>query len=188
MKCRAILLSIALACGGTACSTAEESQPVCSRHEASILVLEAQSVPSATYLPCIAELPIGWQFGGSQIRDDGTTLWLDHDRAGFHAVEVVLAPRCDVAAAVQVPPAPDEVGMQTYQQPESLDPFVGTRSLLFPGGCIEYRYRFSEGSASALVIEADRALSSVPRTAVVARVRRDLDLSLCGAGATKCAG
>ena len=109
-------------------------------------------------------LPIGWQFGGSEVRDGVTKLWLDHDRAGFHAVEVELAPTCDVAAAVQVPPAPDEVGMRTYQQPESLDPFVGTRSLQFPGGCIEYRYRFAGGSASALVIEADRALSSVPRT------------------------
>jgi hypothetical protein len=188
VKVRAILLTIAAASGGAACSTGDESQPVCSRHEASILMLEAQSVPSATFLPCIAELPIGWQFGGSQVRDGGTTLWLDHDRAGFHAVEVVLAPRCDVAAAVEVPPAPDEVGMRTYQQPETLDPFVGTRSLLFPGGCIEYHYRFSEGSASALVIEADRALSSVPRTAVVTQVRRDFDLSLCGAGATKCAG
>jgi hypothetical protein len=38
------------------------------------------------------------------------------------------------------------------------------------------------------VIEADRALSSVPRTEIVAEVRKDLDLSLCGAGATKCAG
>jgi hypothetical protein len=78
--------------------------------------------------------------------------------------------------------------MRTYQRPESLDPFVGTRSLLFPGGCIEYRYRFAAGSASALVIEADRALSSVPRTEIVEEVRKDLDLSLCGAGATKCAG
>jgi hypothetical protein len=179
---------MAIASGAAACSTADVSQPVCSRHEASIMVLEAQSVPSATYLPCIAELPIGWRFGGSQVRDGGTTLWLDHDRAGFHAVEVALSPRCDVAAAVRVPPAPDEVGMQTYQRPESLDPFIGTRSLLFPGGCIEYRYRFAEGSASALVIEADRALSSIARAQVVDRVRQDLDLSLCGAGATKCVG
>jgi hypothetical protein len=188
VRTRGIVLAIVVALSAAACSTADASEPVCSRTDSSILVLVAQSVPSATYLPCIAELPIGWRFGGSQVRNGVTTLWLDHDRAGFHAVEVELTPSCDVAPAVQVPPAPDEVGMRTYQRPESLDPFVGTRSLLFPGGCIEYRYRFAAGSASALVIEADRALSSVPRTEIVEEVRKDLDLSLCGAGATKCAG
>ena len=104
------------------------------------------------------------------------------DRAGDLLRRVVVgeADAHDAVLAVrQQPPV---------QQPQSLDPFVGTRSLLFPGGCIEYRYRFAEGSASALVIEADRALSSVPRTEIVAEVRKDLDLSLCGAGATKCAG
>ena len=42
-------------------------------------------MPSATRLPCIAELPAGWQFGGALIKDTETTLWLDNDRAGIHA-------------------------------------------------------------------------------------------------------
>jgi hypothetical protein len=183
-----IVLTIAVACGSVACSPADEGQPICSQLDDSALVLQAQSVPSATQLPCIAELPIGWRFGGSLVRDTGTTLWLDHDRAGFHAVEVVLASECDVAEAVEVPPAPDEIGMRAYQAPESLDPFVGTRTLVFDGGCIEYRYRFSQGSEPALVIEADRALSTVPRSDIVAGVRRDLDLTLCGAEAPPCVG
>lgn len=188
MRWRAIALSISLTVAAGACSADTLEQPVCSQLEGSILVLEAQSVPSATRIPCLAELPIGWQFDDSLVRDDGTTLWLNHDRAGFHAVEVELMASCDVGQAVEVPPAPDEVGMRTYQLPESLDPYVGSRTLVFDGGCIVTRYRFAQGSEPALVIEADRAISTLARSTVVSEVRRDLDLTLCGAEAPPCAG
>jgi hypothetical protein len=177
---------LALALG--ACSTDGGVQPHCAQPEDPVMVLEAQSVPSATQLPCIAELPSGWRFGGSLIRDDGTTLWLDHDRAGIHAVEITLLGSCDVDDAVEVPPAPDEIGMRAYQAPTDLDPFQGTRTLVFDGGCIEQRYRFAPGSDPSLVIEADRALSTLPRTTIVSEVRDDLGLTLCGAEAPPCAG
>lgn len=152
------------------------------------MALEAQSVPMATRLPCIAELPIGWMFGGVLMNDTGTTLWLDHDRAGFHALEVELTPTCDTSGGVEVPPSPDEVGMRVFQQPTSLDPYTGTRSLTFEGGCIVYRYRFAQDSEPVLVIQADRAVSSLPREVIVSEVRRYLDLTLCGAGAPDCVG
>jgi hypothetical protein len=180
--------AMAIAIVSVACTPVDPAQPICSQPEDAIVVLQAQSVPSATQLPCIAELPIGWRFGGSLVNDGGSTLWLDHDRAGVHAVEVELTASCDVSAGVEVPPAPDEVGMRTYQEPESLDPFVGSRSLVFDGGCIVYRYRFAPDSEPALVIEADSAVSVVPRSSVVAEVRETLDLTVCGAEAPPCEG
>lgn len=188
MKTLAIAGSLLVVLASTACTAESGEQPLCSQPEDSILVLEAQSVPSATRLPCIAELPIGWRFGGSLVRDDGATFWLDHDRAGYHAVEVQLVGSCSVAEAVEVPPAPDEVGLRAYQQPESLQPFTGSRILVFDGGCIVHRYRFAEGSESSLVIEADRAISTLPRATIVSEVRRDLDLTVCGADAPPCIG
>jgi hypothetical protein len=182
------LLVAALAIASASCVPSDPAEPICARPGDSILVLQAQSVPSATRLPCIAELPIGWQFGGSLVRDDGSLLWLDHDRAGMHAVEVELMASCDVSSAVEVPPAPDEVGMRTYQEPQRLEPFVGTRSLVFDGGCIVYRYRFAPDSEPALVIEADSAVSTVHRADVVAEVHETLDLSVCGADAPPCEG
>lgn len=152
------------------------------------MVLEAQSVPSATRLPCVAELPIGWMFGDIVVNDAGTTLWLDHDRAGVHALEVELTESCDTSAGVEVPPGPDEVGMRVFQEPTSLAPYSGTRSLTFEGGCIVYRYRFAQNAEPALVLEADRAVSSVARATVVSAVQRELDVSVCGAGAPGCVG
>src|SRR3954453_7496295 len=48
----------------------------------SLLVLSAQSVPSARQVPCIASLPAGWKVGGVQIDDERTRFWLDSDVAG----------------------------------------------------------------------------------------------------------
>jgi hypothetical protein len=82
------------------CTSAGSDEPACNRPDASIFVLEAQSVPSATRVPCIASLPIGWRFAGSLVEDGSSELWLDHDRAGIHAVEVRLSEDCDVGSAV----------------------------------------------------------------------------------------
>ncbi len=185
---RCVVGVVVLASSG--CASNASIQPLCGDpyDSASILILQAQAVPSATQIPCIAELPIGWRFSGSLIDDSGATLWLDHDRAGIRAVEVQLSEACDVSSAVEVPPGPDELGMRVYQDPESLDPFVGTRFAVFDGGCIVSRYRFAAGSEPALVIEADRAISTVARRDLVAGVEDELDLTLCGAGAPPCVG
>lgn len=185
-RARAVLVTLTLATAG--CSASFGEQPICSQPDDAIMVLEAQSVPSATRLPCLAELPIGWMFGGIIVNDAGSTLWLDHDRAGMHALEVELTATCDTSSGVEVPPSPDEVGMRVYQEPTSLVPYAGTRSLTFEGGCIVHRYRFAESSEPALVLEADRAVSSLPRESVVSSVERDLDVIVCGAGAPDCAG
>ena len=175
---------------GSACTTNAGIQPLCRDpyDSASILLLEAQAVPSATQLPCIAELPIGWRFSGSEIDSGGATLWLDHDRAGIRAVEVHLSEGCDVSSAIEVPPGPDEICVQVYQDPESLDPFVGARIAVFDGGCLVTRYRFAEGSEPALVVEVDRSVSTVARSDLVSGVAEELDLTLCGAGAPPCPG
>jgi len=181
------LVGVVVFIAAGACSTAAQDRPVCSQTDEAIFVLEAQSVPSATRLPCIAELPIGWQFAGSLVQNDKTVLWLDHDRGGIHAVEATLQPTCDISSAVEVPPAPDEVGMRIYEEPTSLQPsFTGTRLLVFDGGCISYRYTFASGAEPTLAIEADQALSTVARSSIVSLVNDKFGLSLCGAGAPAC--
>jgi hypothetical protein len=171
-----------------ACAPSRD-EPVCSRTDASFLVLEAQAVPSATQLPCLGPLPPGWSYTGFQIRDGDAAFWLDSDLAGVHAVRVDLRASCDVGQAVRVPPAPDELLGRVYQDPRTLRPaFTGVRFLVFDGGCITTRYAFSAGAPTTLVLEAQNALSSVSRSSVVASVRLHHDLTLCGAGAPPCPG
>jgi hypothetical protein len=163
--------------------------PYCSRTNNSVFVLLAQSVPTATRLPCVTALPAGWTYDGSQISNGQGRFWLDSDRAGIRAVEVLLQPSCDSAGAVAVRPAPDETGTVVFARPETLEPsFTGERLLQFPGGCITYSYRFAPGASSILAIEADEALGLVSRATIVAGVRADYDETLCGAGAPPCPG
>jgi hypothetical protein len=173
---------------GPACSSSATTVPGCAHVDDSVFALMAQSVPTATRLPCLRELPVGWTFTGLQIRNGRSQLWLDSTIAGPHAVEVDLRDACDVNEAVEVPPAPDEIGMRSFVEPDRPPGFAGVRFLLFDGGCVAYRYRFAGNAPPTLALEAEEALSFVEREAVVTSVDNELDQVLCGAGAPPCEG
>ena len=150
-------------------------------------MLAAQAVPSATLLPCIRSFPAGWSYDGSDIRSGQATFWLDSDRAGRRAVEVDLARTCDTRGAVEVGPAPDEVGTTRFEKPISLQPiYQADRYYLFAGGCVTYRFRFAAGASTTLALEVAEALSFRPRQPLVDEVREDFGQILCGAGAPPC--
>ena len=159
--------------------------PSCRNGDALILIL--QSVPSATFTPCIKALPTGWTFGGESIKSGHSEFWLDSDRAGPQAVTVTLTRACDVAGAVQVPTEPDEIGLQRYEEPQALPPhFSGNRYYLFPGGCVTYRFRFQPGTPFLVANDATGALTFLAREAAVRALAKE-GLTLCGAGA-RCPG
>lgn len=172
------------------CTAGDAGQtPLCTNVEDSVFILLAQSVPSATQLPCVSEFPAGWSFGGTDISSGLGRFWLDSDRGGIHAVQVSLRSSCDVADAIEERPAPDEAATRVFVRPDSLSPsFTGVRFLRFEGGCIDYTFRFASDASSTLAIEAVEALSLLPRATVVADVQDEAGLTLCGAGAPPCAG
>jgi hypothetical protein len=170
------------------CQARQFQQLTCDQDDAS-LVLAAQAVPTATLLPCIEEFPVGWIFGGSEIRSGLVRFWLDSDRAGLQALEVRLTRTCDVSRAVEVTPAADEVGTRRFEEPISLPPrFELNRYYVFPGGCATYRFEFDVTASPTLAFEVDEALSFRPRSELVERVREEGGLELCGAGASPCPG
>ena len=188
-RTRVTLAIVVLVAALTGCTTEQSNPPPCRGPGDNLLILEAQAVPSAVLVPCVSSLPIGWTFGGWLIETGRARFWLDSDRAGIHAVEVELTRDCDVSGAVEVPPAPGEVGVRVYQEPTSLPPaFAGIRSMVFPGGCIRYRFTFQRAAPSTLVLEAVGALGTVRREVLVRQVERAVGLTLCGAGAPPCAG
>lgn len=182
----ALLLLVPLA-GCTAGDTGQT--PLCTNIDDSVFVLLAQSVPSATQLPCVSDFPAGWSFGGSNISSGLGRFWLDSDRGGIHAVEVSLRSSCDTTDAIEERPAPDEAATRVFVRPDSLNPsFTGVRFLRFKGGCIAYTFRFASDASSTLAIEAIEALSLLPRATIVAQVQDVAGLTLCGAGAPPCEG
>ncbi len=148
-----------------------------------LMILMAQSVPSATSIPCIATTPAGWKPGDVHVQRGHTSFSLDSDEAGDDAVEVDFGPvdSCDTAGAQAVPT--DEEGTRRFEAPEQIRPeLVGSRTYRFPGGCTTYTYAFERGAASALLFAVDQALGFQDRESLIRTVHDDTDLRLCGAG------
>jgi hypothetical protein len=185
---RAIPVALAAAIALSGCTSSSSDMPACTGTGENLFVLMAQSVPSATQLPCVAELPAGWTFAGSQVQSGLTRFWLDSDRAGIHAVQVDLTRSCDTSEGVGAPPGPDETNMEVFVVPGLPPSFSATRFVVFNGGCVTYRYRFGGDAPPSLTVEAEEALSFLSRLVIVRTVRLDFGLSLCGAFAAECAG
>jgi hypothetical protein len=159
---------------------AVSASPTCGSGD--VMILMAQSVPSATLVPCVATLPAGFRLDDVHVQRGRTEFALGSDIAGDHAVKVTLTPpdKCPVANAEPVPT--DEVGTHRYERPEQLTPkLLSTRYYTFPGGCVSYRFQFDRIGTPALVFAADQALAFEHRQSLVRVVKKRNDLKLCGA-------
>ena len=169
--------------GGNAFFPAEDigaHPPVCGTGHA--MILSAQAVPSAAFLPCIAALPSGWRVGGEDIASGRVRFWLDSDQAGPRAATITLAATCDTSGARQIPS--DQPGTRRFEHPLSLRPrFADLRFYSFPGGCVRYEFRFLPGASGVLADAVDTAVTFVPRSRLVSYVRHTEGLALCGRGA-----
>lgn len=140
------------------------------------LAILAQSVETAAYVPCIAELPPGWSFTGLEVDDHGATLSLASDRAD-RTVDVELTASCDVSGATPIEPS-DE-GVRTFQHVRTIEPRVAGRLLdVFPGGCVVSTYDFERGPHLALVTELTEAVSLFSRRELRQELRADLGIKL----------
>jgi hypothetical protein len=181
----ALVLSTLASCSARAGDASEANCPI---EDGELFVLMAQSVPSATLIPCIEALPAGWTYGGSDVSNAVARFWLDSDRGGYHAVEVSLEASCRITGAVDVTNSTSEGGVRVYLDEFDLHPFSANKYFLFPGGCVTYRYRFGAQAQATLALEADEAVTFGLRTVLVAQVQDELGLTLCGAGAPPCVG
>jgi tRNA A-37 threonylcarbamoyl transferase component Bud32 len=146
------------------------------------MILAAQAVPSAAFLPCIVALPAGWTADGAEIASGKATFWLDSGQAGAQAVTITLTAACDTSGARQVHSG--QPGTRLFERPASMVPqYSEVRYYTFPGGCVTYQFRFARGASPVLATAAGSALAFVPRSDLVGYVRRTEGLALCGRGA-----
>src|SRR5690349_24604883 len=73
----------------TGCASSGDALPRCT--DPLRLAIVAQSVPSASYLPCIRDLPPGWTTSNLAPAQDGTRFLLISDRSPAEAVVIELA-------------------------------------------------------------------------------------------------
>jgi tRNA A-37 threonylcarbamoyl transferase component Bud32/membrane-associated phospholipid phosphatase len=134
-------------------------------------VLVAQAVPSATRLPCVGRLPLGWTVTSATIvggrasftmgvgQGDSTFVVREGEPSVIPTVEVTLSRSCDTTERA-----------------------TATEIIDVPGGCIAYRSSVPPDAAVVPSFDPGGGLSLVPRSALASFVERDEGLKLCGAG------
>ena len=163
------------------------------------MILAAQAVPSAAFLPCIAALPAlppGWTAAGAEIASGQASFVLDSGSIAvpggvqfvlgpsgqLQTVTITLTATCDIAGARQIPSS--QPGMRRFERPPSLVPgYSDVRYNVFPGGCVTYRFVLAPGASPVLATAVGSAVAFIPRSELAGYVRRTEGLALCGRGA-----
>ncbi|HZA81320.1 MAG TPA: phosphatase PAP2 family protein [Actinomycetes bacterium] len=126
------------------------------------LWLMAQSVPSASMIPCLQLVPVDWTVAEVAVNNGRSVITLDHDRGGRAAMVVRLTASCDLAGATEV--TSEQPGARRYLRvdPNSTE-FSATRAYTFPGGCVTQRYRAAGPSALRLSDTASTEFGFITR-------------------------
>ena len=133
------------------------------------LWLQAQSVPSASLVPCVRSLPAGWSLSNVTVNNGRSVLTLDHDRAGMGALVVRLTAACDPAGASPV--LSDQPGVRRLMLIHDLGPmFSATRFDVFPGGCVSTRMTAPVASRAEVTSEASLILGYTTRQSLQQRL------------------
>jgi len=126
------------------------------------LWLMAQAVPSATLVPCMSLLPVGWTLADVKVQDGRARFSFDTDRSGTAAVVVELAASCELAGAVEL--SSEQPTARRYLRVDRNAAEVSiTRAYTFPGGCVTQRLVASAASRQQLASEAGFALGFTTR-------------------------
>jgi tRNA A-37 threonylcarbamoyl transferase component Bud32 len=127
--------------------------------------LEAQSVPSASLVPCVRSMVVGWRVASVTVNPGRTVITFDHDRAGPGAMLVRLTAVCTPSGAVEGPSA--TAGVRHYQGIESRPgEFTATWYDQFPGGCVTSRLHLTTDPNGEFAAQAPEVLGFMTRAAL----------------------
>jgi hypothetical protein len=138
------------------------------------LLLMAQSVRTASLVPCVRVLPVGWTYARMDATNKHARFWLNSDRGGARALRVSLDRTCETGDALEVPSLRTDI--RRYDRVDAVQSgYRGDRYLKFHGGCVTYHFNLrGEGSYGEVAL-ISVALSFVPRADLAASVRKYSD-------------
>jgi len=127
------------------------------------LWLMAQSVPSASLVPCVQSRLPGWTVANVAVNDGRSVITFDHDRAGAAAVVMRLAAAaCETNGTAE---RPSQVpGVRRFERVERLaGAFTATWYDRFLGGCVSYRLHSTTDPTGQFANEAPQLLGFTTR-------------------------
>jgi tRNA A-37 threonylcarbamoyl transferase component Bud32 len=133
------------------------------------LWLQAQSVPSASLVPCVSSLPAGWRFitvpeePQSAARNGWSIFTLRKYLVG--SLVVRLSATCDTTGAVQRPS--DQPGTQRYERTDQgSSGRAATWYTVFPGGCVTAQLSWTSAADAGFATEARSIIDFTTRQAL----------------------
>lgn len=158
-----------------ACEDGRENlHPVCEVRPPTILM--AESVRTASRVPCIRSLPLGWEWGSFHAEAGGSAFVLGSTSGGDSALTVRLVPRCSVDATAT---RSDPEGVVMRERVISREPYLADRTYSFEGGCALVRVAFASGApVDELLRDIDRSIGFLERSAIDAELRSQTDRRL----------
>jgi len=171
------VLTLGAAATLTGCTSSGDAVPRCT--DPLRLAIVAQSVPSASYLPCIRDLPPGWTTSNFVPAQDGTSFLLNSDRSPAEPVVVELATACRFRFSGASPSPARAPGVLSYIRLDSIRPrFAGRLYDVFPGGCVTYSFDFGSGSQIELMEQFEQAVGLYPRQQLRLVLKQELGVEL----------
>jgi hypothetical protein len=125
--------------------------------------LMAQAVPTATQVPCIRSLPVGWAVSETRVVRGTATFTVGIGEGGTNPVTVTLTETC-----------PADGGEATSE------------ATPIDGACVTYQTQIPDGSGVVPSFLPGGGLSYVARSDLVDFVQQDTGGILCGAAAPPC--
>jgi hypothetical protein len=168
----AVAASFLSGCAGTTSATPPTCQSLTG------LILVAQSVPRAAYVPCLTALPRGWTADGLAVARGRSGFSLASDRAPGHPVLVSFRATCRINddATTQTPRAP---GVRTSVLLTSISPrHRGTMFDVFSGGCVTYQFDFERGPHIGLMEDLISIVQLQSRQELAVAVHQRLGVDL----------
>jgi tRNA A-37 threonylcarbamoyl transferase component Bud32 len=134
------------------------------------LWLQAQSVPSASLVPCVSSLPAGWRFVNvsegprpSAARNGWSMFTLRKYLVGDMVVR--LSATCDTTGAIQRPH--DQPGAQRYERTDQgRSGRTATWYTVFPGGCVTAQLQWTSAADAGFATEARSIIDFTTRQAL----------------------
>jgi hypothetical protein len=167
---RRLLLAVVLAVVPAAACSVEETLPPPDCEDGGSGLIVAQSVPTATQIPCFQDLPAGWSFASVLVNEQHSVVTLDSDRVGEGAAVLRLDDTCDVSNAVAAPT--DQTAAERYDEIERLEPGLrANQYYVFPGGCVWWTFDFDSGTSATEAVAVGDALVLVSRAELNASIR-----------------
>ena len=142
----------------------EEATPLPRCADGDAILLVAQSVPSASQVPCLSDVPTSWTATRVIVNQDGTIIRFE-SAADDRAAELRLQFECDVGGVARTATRP---GVDRYDGPTG-------RDYLFDGGCVSWQFDAASGAERATSAALADALRFVSRRSLNDQIRRVFD-------------